>query len=140
MNEIDDKPWLEFMTVPVHWRVGTERHAVKVINFRSPRLPSPPLLAAVHIDRVNRLSFFKWTPDGVLEMHGREAIPQFTVIGLVSVVTSGEAVHTYGLPYRTGEKKPYGHSSRTSRPSPRSRHLPPSGLAMFRRDGRRLKP
>ncbi len=104
MNEIDDKPWLEFMTVPVHWRVGTERHAVKVINFRSPRLPSPPLLAAVHIDRVNRLSFFKWTPDGVLEMHGREAIPQFTVIGLVSVVTSGEAVHTYGLPYRAGRR------------------------------------
>jgi hypothetical protein len=92
LDEADDNPWLEFTAVPKNWVVDAERHSVKIINLKSPRFPSPPLLSSLHIDRVNRLSFFKWTPDGVLEMHGRDWIPQFTAIDLVNVVIAADAV------------------------------------------------
>src|SRR5580692_9113778 len=47
MNEADDNPWLECTATAKRWVLGTERHALKIINFRSPRFPSPPLLCAV---------------------------------------------------------------------------------------------
>ena len=99
MDEADDNPWLEFTAAPKQWVLGTERHAVKIINFRSPRFPSPPQLSAVHIDHINRLHFFKWAPDGVLEMNGRDAIPQFTAIDLVNVVLAADVVRDCALPY-----------------------------------------
>jgi hypothetical protein len=98
LDEADDNPWLEFEAVPKHWVIGTERHAVKIINLRSARFPSPPQLSAVHIDRVNRLSFFGWTPDGVLAMHGRDWIPQFTSIDLVSVVIAADTLRSCAPP------------------------------------------
>ncbi len=99
MDEADDNPWLECTATAKRWVLGTERHALKIINFRSARFPSPPLLCAVHIDRINRLHFFKWTTDGVLEMNGRDAIPQFTAIDLVSYVPAAEALRGCALPY-----------------------------------------
>jgi hypothetical protein len=99
MNEADENPWLEFIAAPKRWLVGTERHALKIINFKSSRFPSPPLLTAVNIDRLNRLNFFNWTPDGVLEMHGRDSIPQFTVINLISEVLATDAVRDRTPPF-----------------------------------------
>jgi protein-glutamine gamma-glutamyltransferase len=99
MDETNDNPWLEFTAAPTHWVRRIERHAVKIINLRSTRLPSPPLLGSIHIDRLNRLNLFRWTPDGVLEMYGRDSIPQFTVIDLVNVVLSTDVVPRRGPPY-----------------------------------------
>jgi protein-glutamine gamma-glutamyltransferase len=104
MDETDDNPWLEFMAAPPPWVCATERHAVKIINFRSPRFPSPPLLTAVHIDRINRLQFFKWTPDGALEMYGRDSIPQFTVVNLVNVVIAADPLRHRTPPYLVAEQ------------------------------------
>ena len=58
----------------------TELHAVKFINLRSVRIPAPPLLDALHIDRLDQADFFAWTDDGQIEMPGREQIPQLTVV------------------------------------------------------------
>jgi hypothetical protein len=99
MDETDDNPWLGFTAAPRHWVLESERHALKIINFRSPRFPSPPLLSGVHIDRINRLHFFMWSTDGVLQMNGRDAIPQFTVIELVNVVLAADMVRDCALPY-----------------------------------------
>jgi transglutaminase-like putative cysteine protease len=99
MDETDEDPWLAFTAAPKHWVLESERYAIKIINFRSPRFPSPPLLSSVHIDRINRLHFFKWTRDGVLEMNGRDSIPQFTVIDLVNVVLAADTVLYRDLPY-----------------------------------------
>ena len=69
-----------------------ERHAVKVVNLRSARYPSPPLLTAVLIDRVNRPDLFVRSRDGVLQIEGQESVPQFTVIHLVSNVLGANAL------------------------------------------------
>ncbi len=47
-------------------------------------MPAPPLLAALHIDQLDQADFFGWTADGLIEMTGREQIPQFTVVHLRS--------------------------------------------------------
>ena len=58
---------------------GLEPHALKFINLKTNRFPSPPQLAAVHIDKVDKRQFFGWTADGVACMPVREHIPQLTV-------------------------------------------------------------
>ena len=60
-----------------------QRHAVKMINLRSNRIPAPDQLVGVHIDQIERADMFGWTPDGILKMD-RESIPQLTVVHLKS--------------------------------------------------------
>jgi protein-glutamine gamma-glutamyltransferase len=86
MNTTGDRPWLEFRSSPAEWVLARERHAVKIINLKSARFPSPPLLTAASIDRVNRADLFGWANNGVLEIEGQESIPQFTVVQLVNNV------------------------------------------------------
>jgi protein-glutamine gamma-glutamyltransferase len=97
LNSAGSGPWLEFEAVPRDWILARERHAIKTVNLRSPRFPSPPLLTAVHIDRVNRADLFGWTRDGVLQMEGQDGVPQFTVVHLVSNVLGLDAVRKYAL-------------------------------------------
>ncbi|HEX4070893.1 MAG TPA: transglutaminase-like domain-containing protein [Planctomycetaceae bacterium] len=97
LKTVGDHPWFEFPATPKEWVVAQERHAVKVVNLRSARYPSPPLLTAVLIDRVNRADLYGWSPDGVLQIEGQESVPQFTVIHLVNNVFGAEAVRTYAF-------------------------------------------
>jgi protein-glutamine gamma-glutamyltransferase len=60
-----------------------QRLAIKLIGLKTPRVPSPPLLQAVHIDKIDRPDFFGWTADGQLEMLHRDQIPQMTVLHLL---------------------------------------------------------
>lgn len=61
---------------------GLAPWSVKVINLKTARVPSPPHLAAIHVDRVDREDFFGRTRDGCWEMTGRDQIPQLTVLHL----------------------------------------------------------
>jgi protein-glutamine gamma-glutamyltransferase len=97
MDTKAEKPWLEFRASPAQWVLAHERHAIKIINLKSARYPSPPLLAGVHIDRVNRPDLYGWAEDGVLEIEGQESIPQFTVAHLVNNVLGSDAVRKYAL-------------------------------------------
>ena len=100
LNSCGKEPWIEFQATPEPWVVSRERHALKVINFKSRRFPSPPLLNAVSIDRVSRLDFFSWTSDGVLQIEGQEHLPQFTVVHLINNVVGSQKLRMYGLPFR----------------------------------------
>ena len=85
LEEVDDAPWIlasRFCNYPIF--SGTQRHALKIINLRTNRIPSPCHLTAWHIDRVDRLDFFRWSNDGIVEMSGREFVPQLTVVQLIS--------------------------------------------------------
>ncbi len=55
-------------------------HALKVINLKTNRVPAPPYLTAVHIDRLDQADFWGWTDDGMPAMVAREQIPQLTVL------------------------------------------------------------
>lgn len=90
------KPWAYLMRVgssSIHR--GIESHAVKFINLRTNRFPSPPQLTAVHIDKVDQADFFGWSDDGMACMPVREHIPQLTVAHLrsqgVNLKSLGEA-------------------------------------------------
>jgi len=79
------KPWAYFDlkgASPID--CGVERHALKVINLKSNRFPSPPRLSAIHVDKVDQADFFGWTDDGVAHMPVRDHIPQLTVLRLQS--------------------------------------------------------
>ena len=85
MKNVDGEPWIvapRSCSYPIF--SGTDQHAVKIINLRTIRIPSPAQLNAWHIDRVDRPDFFGWTDDGILEMRGREFVPQLTVVNLNS--------------------------------------------------------
>lgn len=75
-----DKPWIEWNSRNAQAIV--ERHALKIINLKTNRIPSPPGLTSVHIDKVDQLAFFGWTEDGSLAMTARDFIPQLTVVHL----------------------------------------------------------
>jgi transglutaminase-like putative cysteine protease len=70
--------------------------ALKIINLRTNRIPAPPQLAAVHIDKLDREDFFGWTDDGVFCMTDREYIPQLTVIHLRSLNVNLEPLRAEG--------------------------------------------
>jgi len=77
----NDTPWAYLMRVgssSIHR--GVESHAVKFINLKTNRFPSPPQLTAIHVDKVDQSDFFGWTDDGVACMPVREHIPQLTVV------------------------------------------------------------
>lgn len=79
------KPWAHLMHVgssSIHR--GIEAHAVKIINLKTNRFPSPPQLTAVHLDKVDQPDFFGWSEDGVACMPVRDHIPQLTVVHLRS--------------------------------------------------------
>lgn len=81
LTPIADKPWMEVgqydrsMVYPVR-----ERATIKVINLKSDRIATPPLVDRVYIDKIDRPDFFGWTADGQLMMTGRDHVPQLTVI------------------------------------------------------------
>ena len=79
------RAWVELgPTVPEFLRRETEQHAVKIINLKSNRIPSPPQLTALSIDRVDQLDFFGWSLDEVVEMPVRDHVPQLTIVRLRS--------------------------------------------------------
>lgn len=120
------KPWMQLANEvgasgrpPVSW-------VLKVVNLNAVRIPSPPQLAALHIDRIATTDFFRWTKDGVVEMVGRERIPQLTVIHLESSQRDcqpfRERDFTAGLPKPAADGN---HSGSFPEPSKglRQRHL-----------------
>ena len=71
---------------------GFNSAAVKFINLKTNRIPSPPQLTAIHIHKVDRPDFFGWTDDSVVYMPERDHIPQFTVIHLRSQALNLQAL------------------------------------------------
>lgn len=83
--ERDGESWLYWLTnTAAALPRGLQPNAIKIINLKTDRIPSPPQLTAVHIHKVNRPDFFGWTDDSLLFMPERDQIPQLTVIHLRS--------------------------------------------------------
>lgn len=78
-----NKPYVQFSPKgSVPFALKEQVYGVKLINLKSPRIPSPHLLSSVHIDKVDRVDFYGKTRDDVAEMPEREHIPQLTVLHL----------------------------------------------------------
>jgi len=83
ITTMSGKPWASLMQSQASaLHRGWEPYAVKIINLKTNRIPSPPQLSAVHIDRVDKEDFYGWAEDGTVCMPVRKQIPQLTVIRL----------------------------------------------------------
>ncbi len=81
----EDKPWVQVQPA-ANFAIpgGLETHGVKIINLKTKRVPSPPQISAVHIDKIDLVDFYGWSTDGVVEMPQRDLIPQLTVLYTLS--------------------------------------------------------
>jgi len=79
------EPWIYCMPVGTSPILrGLEPNAVKFINLKTNRIPSPTQLTAIHVHKIDRPDFFGWTDDSVIYMPERDHIPQLTVVHLRS--------------------------------------------------------
>ena len=95
VESYNGKPWAYCKQVdasPIHRVV--EQHAVKIINLRTNRFPSPPQLMAIHIDKVDREDFYGWTDDSVAYMPVRAHLPQLAVVHLKSLGVNLHSLRT----------------------------------------------
>lgn len=84
-----ERPWIVFAHGAALSLAGeSDSHVIKFVNLKSNRVPAPPWLAAVHIDKVDRADFFGWTADGMIEMTEREQIPPLTVLQVRSQIAN----------------------------------------------------
>ncbi len=81
-----NKPWMKIgshETSPTFG--GWDYSAVKFVNFRSLRIPSPPCLEQMYIDRVDRPDFFLIGSDEIPQLNNNDSyIPPDTVVHLLS--------------------------------------------------------
>ncbi|MCU0711480.1 MAG: transglutaminase-like domain-containing protein [Pirellula sp.] len=84
ITNLAGKPWASTANyVPdIVWPVR-ERATIKIIQYKSIRIPTPALTTHVHVDKIDQADFYSLTPDGQLCMPSREYIPQLTVLHLL---------------------------------------------------------
>lgn len=80
------KPWMalrKHSTGSIY--SGSQYRAVKIINFRSLNIPSPPCLEQLYIDKVDQPGFFGIGDDDIARLDNNSThIPDMTVIHLLS--------------------------------------------------------
>ncbi|MCE3016931.1 MAG: transglutaminase-like domain-containing protein [Pirellula sp.] len=87
LDAISQKPWMKIANhqADLTWSVR-ERITLKVINLKTNRVATPPLVTHIHIDKVDQPDFFRWSSQGQLLMPGQPYIPQLTVLHLLHQV------------------------------------------------------
>ena len=78
-----EKPWVRWDFIDRQLFSYPERHQLKFINLKEYRVPSPPALTGVHIDRLHTEGLFSWCDDGCLR-YGGDQIPPMTVLHIES--------------------------------------------------------
>lgn len=76
MTQRDGRPWLNWSAPAIGLRSdeSIEQHVLKIGHLQTNRIPAPPQLAGVRIDRVEREDFFQWAADGIVRLQ-RESLP-----------------------------------------------------------------
>lgn len=88
VNSEDGKGWVRFAGMGNVDLIGhRDRHELRVINLKTDRIPSPPNISGVHIDKLHTEKFFKTTEDGMLGLD-MKSIPQLTVFHVESLQRS----------------------------------------------------
>jgi len=99
IREIDGKPWVdlqEFQLRDIPHQL--ESHALRIGQLDANRIPSPPQLIGIHIDRADRADLFGWATSDIVMMN-RKAIPPLAVIHLQSQVFDRERLSSEQFPF-----------------------------------------
>jgi len=97
---------------------GTVERKLKIMHLTTARIPSPPQLAAVAIDKVDRLDMFGWSRDGALELRDHATIPPQTIVNtrsygmnLASLRAAGDFTQRLPRAERPGDEDAVGFDS-----------------------------
>ena len=81
----DGKSWVRYDGTLANDALSyLDQHEIRVINLKTDRVPSPPNLRGIHIDRIHAKNFFDTTQDGMLAIDV-DFIPQLTILHLESL-------------------------------------------------------
>lgn len=81
----EGKNWAKYVELPVcDCLTHPEQHELRIINLNTDRVPSPPNLTGVHIDRIHTARFFRPSQDGMLAVD-MEFLPQLSVLHVESL-------------------------------------------------------
>ncbi len=73
--------WMEVRGQPPgDWYAADDRHRLKVADAADNVVPTPPNLARVRIQRVDKAEYFDWEYEGVLTLAGRKKTPPGVVV------------------------------------------------------------
>jgi protein-glutamine gamma-glutamyltransferase len=86
LNSQWNKPWIKLSNHALSPLFGGWNYdAIKVINLRSLRIPTPPCLEQFSIDRIDRDDFFLVGSDGIPQLNNEGSyVPPDTVVHLIS--------------------------------------------------------
>ena len=88
-------PWVYIASGPTP-DTATEQHVIRFSRMKTDRVPSPPSLRAVSLDKLHMAEFFSWTNDGVL-CFASGGIPRMTVLHVQSQPPMQEVVEQIRL-------------------------------------------
>lgn len=84
LTMLGQQPWIQVpQPDPEDVLAPAEPHQLKIINLQTNRIPSPPGLVGVHIDKVDRTDLFAWAQNSIIKMD-RDELPDLTVIHVQS--------------------------------------------------------
>jgi hypothetical protein len=74
--------WMRVSHIRPHasWYQLPERHRFKVADLKANLVPTPPLLTALRIHKVDRPDYYEWDYEGVLVLAGRSTTPPGVVV------------------------------------------------------------
>ncbi|MEM8945766.1 MAG: transglutaminase domain-containing protein [Planctomycetota bacterium] len=80
----DNRNWARFVSkLPKAVLSHTDRHEIRIINLKTDRVPSPPSLSGVNIDKLHSAKLFQVADDGMLAAD-MDFIPQLSILHLES--------------------------------------------------------
>ncbi len=65
-----------------------DRHELRILNLKTDRVPTPPNVTSVHIDKLHTEKLFRTTPDGMLALD-MDHIPQLSILHIKSLQRLG---------------------------------------------------
>ena len=84
IREIDGKPWVDLSaTWPMDLPAYPETHSLKIGKLETNRIPCPPQMIGLHIDKAEKPSLFGWAAPDIVKMN-RKSLPPLMVMHIQS--------------------------------------------------------
>ena len=105
IRDVDGKRWVDLSrTWPEDLPAHPETHALKIGKLKTNRIPSPPQLIGLHIDKVDRPDLFGWATPDILKMD-RRTLPSLMVAHLQSRVLDRDQLVSQSFAFASGKSR-----------------------------------
>lgn len=88
-DAFNNKSWAKLVGVNADECLSyQDQHELRILNLKTDRIPAPPNVSGVNIDKIHTEKFFRMSPDGMLALD-MDRIPQLTVMHVQSLQRRG---------------------------------------------------